>query len=242
MAATRPAAPTQPFYALTQHWSAKNFRKGFAITGDEYNTVFAALAEELRNAGVLGSAVNTKRARDGVQAAIDAVYTRHSNLLRHPPVEWRETWLKGMAQHINRKENNARAPGSMSDPEGLTQSATPRLLSDIPLYAETEDSRTSLCGLSDVLKDGIIAGAFEATPMLASLDLEKWKEIIVEDCNLGTAEYRIMYNYGNIEITNERKWRATMKEMHLRGANRFNFEIISPDIGQDFVRVAEQLI
>ena len=41
---------------------------------------------------------------------------------------------------------------------------------------------TSLCQLSDVLKDGIITAEFEANPRLEDLHFEKWKDVIGDDC------------------------------------------------------------
>ncbi|KAL9116724.1 MAG: hypothetical protein Q9187_006749 [Circinaria calcarea] len=220
MATTRPRVPSAEFYNQRRNWSPNPFRMGFAITQNEYNVIYAALADEMKNAGLLGSAVNTENAQDDIADATNAIYNRNTNILAQPPIRWREKYWQGLAQRISRDENNQRRPAATVNPGQSTQSAEPRPLPQICLYAVAED-----------FEYGITTAAFEANPRLENLDLEKWKDVIENDCGLCTAEYKIMYDDGNMEIDRQRKWLAASAEIHQRGVDRFTFDITPSDIG-----------
>lgn len=88
--------------------------------------------DEMKNAGLLGSAVSTRRAQDDVLDATNAIHNRYTNILADPPVRWREKHWLGLAQRISRDETKLAGTGNSGQ---STQRPEPRPLPQISLYA-----------------------------------------------------------------------------------------------------------
>ena len=243
-------------------WKVERIRASFACTMSEYSVMYAEVEAAMRAADVLQKSLIFHIAKTRLQFIFFNINTRFEFDSSIVFVLWRLKVLMKLTHKINynairqkkkRSEliesiekvthqhsfNEARSNASdFLESKDWSDFSFDTIFDDKVIMTEQHfntDNRVSFCETAKLMNKEKSLNNVTAT----NLSFDRWRMILKDD-DVITKEYdKIMYfsDHDHLKIRNDRNWKATLNEMHLKSLNRFTFTILSSKQSEQHVSI-----